>query len=209
MLSKFKSVAAGVKSRIAIDAIVYESLADACRLLNKDYNKTKRRLHRGWTIEEAFDFTERRNTSLQKKHQQEAREIAQSGYKVCATCNEKKSIEKFPIHKTCIGGVSRVCRSCKTSASREKRYGVTKQQYTDMYIKQGGKCAICGTINPGSRVAKDGSKSFCVDHCHTTGVIRGLLCFKCNSGLGNFKDNQERLARAIDYLEGKKSKRSK
>ena len=203
-MTKFKSIASGIKSPIAVEGIVYNSLSDACSLLNKNYNKVKRRLQREWTIEEAFDLVKRKNTIRQKKNQEEERRIVATGYKVCRDCGEKKPIEKFPLHDSCIGGVAKVCRSCKTNQSRFKRYGVTKQAYTDMYIAQGGKCAICGTADPGSRAAKDGSKSFCVDHCHTTGKVRGLLCFKCNTGIGNFKDNPKYLQAAIDYLREKK-----
>jgi hypothetical protein len=58
-----------------------------------------------------------------------------------------------------------------------------------MFDEQGGLCAIC----------REG-KAAHVDHDHATGVVRGLLCFNCNGGLGNFKDQPERLHAAIGYL---------
>lgn len=73
-----------------------------------------------------------------------------------------------------------------------RKYGVTKEQYNDLIVSQDLKCAICG----------DGTqkKKMFIDHNHRTGVIRGLLCTRCNVGLGMFKDNPEVLSKAIKYL---------
>ena len=59
--------------------------------------------------------------------------------------------------------------------------------------EQDGRCAICGTRNPGAY-------GWSTDHDHATGKTRGLLCNWCNPGLGNFKDNPELLRKAIEYL---------
>lgn len=76
------------------------------------------------------------------------------------------------------------------------RFGLTPEEYHALVGKQGGGCAICGaTTDPdGRRLA--------VDHDHQTGAVRGVLCGRCNKGLGQFQDDPERLARAINYLEG-------
>jgi hypothetical protein len=82
-------------------------------------------------------------------------------------------------------------------------YGLTPEQFQDRLSAQGGTCLICdGDITgylptPVRRRAKA-----CVDHCHTTKKVRGLLCVACNAGLGHFKDNTTVMARAISYLEG-------
>ena len=73
--------------------------------------------------------------------------------------------------------------------------GVTPEMYDAMYVSQAGKCAICATTEPGGK-----RERFCIDHCHTTGTIRGLLCVSCNSGLGYFKDDVDRLNAAMTYL---------
>lgn len=78
-----------------------------------------------------------------------------------------------------------------------KRYGITLEQYQKLLDKQQSRCAICLTDDPKGR----GDKLH-VDHCHTTGSIRGLLCGKCNTGLGLFNDNINILRNAIKYLEG-------
>lgn len=78
------------------------------------------------------------------------------------------------------------------------RYGITLAQFDAMMENQNGQCAICGTTDP----KRKGSRYLSVDHCHTTGVVRGLLCYKCNVALGNFEDDTDRLRRAIEYLGG-------
>lgn len=75
------------------------------------------------------------------------------------------------------------------------RYGITSEQYEEMVRAQGGRCAICGTDNPGRKRTK-----WAVDHCHKTGRVRGLLCTKCNPGLGYFQDSPELLLAAARYL---------
>jgi hypothetical protein len=62
---------------------------------------------------------------------------------------------------------------------RVQSYGLSLQDYRAMLERQGKVCGICKT--PG--------KPLCVDHCHATGKVRGLLCRDCNLGLGNYKDN--------------------
>ena len=74
-------------------------------------------------------------------------------------------------------------------------YGITVEQYNDMLDKQKGKCAICTVKKPGGR-----TKMFFIDHCHNTGKVRGLLCMRCNTGLGLFLDNPKFLLNAISYL---------
>ena len=72
-----------------------------------------------------------------------------------------------------------------------KVYKITLEQYGQMEKEQGNSCAICQR-----KVDK-----LYVDHCHTSGQIRGLLCMNCNTALGHFQDNKETLNKAIQYLE--------
>lgn len=76
------------------------------------------------------------------------------------------------------------------------KYGVDHGTYETMLAAQGGKCAICGTAEPGTRVGR-----FAIDHCHGTQKVRGLLCASCNNGLGRFRDDPSRLLAAATYLE--------
>lgn len=84
--------------------------------------------------------------------------------------------------------------------SRRRKYGVTQQDYDDRVFAQNGVCAICG--KPETRVVGEKNCPLAVDHDHETGIVRGLLCHSCNSGLGHFKDSLENLSNAIDYLMG-------
>jgi len=72
-------------------------------------------------------------------------------------------------------------------------YGLTEERYMEMIAEQDGVCAICE--------CDIGDGLFHVDHCHSTGAVRGLLCFSCNAGIGHLKDDVDRLLKAVGYLE--------
>jgi hypothetical protein len=78
------------------------------------------------------------------------------------------------------------------------RYGITPEQYSAMLESQGGVCAICVGAHVGGR---SDALRFTVDHCHSTGAVRGLLCMKCNTGIGMLGDDPARLRAALAYLE--------
>ncbi len=82
-------------------------------------------------------------------------------------------------------------RSFRRSHLKAK-YGLTLEQYDDMLDRQGGGCAICDE--------PPGDTALHVDHCHDTGRIRGLLCFRCNSALGNLRHDPEVIGRALEYV---------
>jgi Recombination endonuclease VII len=73
----------------------------------------------------------------------------------------------------------------------KRRYGISRADYAALLARQGGVCAICG---------KPPEKTLCVDHCHSTGRIRGLLCRKCNFGLGCYAEDQAAMIAALAYL---------
>ena len=72
-----------------------------------------------------------------------------------------------------------------------RTYGLTIGQYDKMLVQQGGRCAIC---------TQTSSTALNVDHDHSTGAVRALLCGECNRGLGAFKDNRVTLQAALNYL---------
>lgn len=74
-------------------------------------------------------------------------------------------------------------------------HGITQDQYDAMLSIQNGVCAICLT----KETSRNGF--LVVDHCHTKGKVRKLLCVKCNVGLGHFRDDPQLLRKAADYLE--------
>lgn len=78
----------------------------------------------------------------------------------------------------------------------KKNYGINFKQYEEMLFSQNNQCAICKAEPP-----KNQHKTrLNIDHCHTTGKIRGLLCDCCNRALGLMRDNTELLEKAIQYL---------
>jgi ATPase subunit of ABC transporter with duplicated ATPase domains len=76
----------------------------------------------------------------------------------------------------------------------KRLYSITLAQYDDLLAAQNEACALCASPAPSGRGRLH------VDHCHTTGAVRGLLCGECNLGLGKFKDNTDTLLKAVDYL---------
>jgi hypothetical protein len=83
-----------------------------------------------------------------------------------------------------------------------KKYGLTPEDYNLLLERQEGKCKICGAQDS----HRTGTKyNLFVDHCHTTGKVRGLLCHHCNAGLGHFKDSVEFLEHAKEYLNANSS----
>ena len=89
------------------------------------------------------------------------------------------------------------------NSKRDKRlfhtFGIRESEYEDILVEQNHKCKICGAKGNSDRNGVRYS-NLAVDHCHDTGVVRGLLCMKCNIGLGNFQDNVIYLESAINYL---------
>lgn len=73
-----------------------------------------------------------------------------------------------------------------------RKYGISLDDYEAMLQLQAGTCAICNTVPDGLLV---------VDHCHSSGAVRALLCQSCNKGLGLFVENPELLRSAAEYLE--------
>lgn len=81
----------------------------------------------------------------------------------------------------------------KRAARLREKYGLTVEDYEALLGQQGGVCALCGGI-------EECGKLLAVDHCHETGRVRGLLCNRCNRGIGYFKDDPDALIRAASYL---------
>lgn len=88
-------------------------------------------------------------------------------------------------------------RKCPTLKMRVRRYwlksayGMTQNDWADMFGRQGNACAVCG---------KTDTKRWAVDHDHKTGKVRAVLCLRCNILLGHAKENMQTLQSAIDYL---------
>lgn len=70
------------------------------------------------------------------------------------------------------------------------QYRLSISEFETMLSEQGGGCAICG----------DRSRPFCVDHCHRLGMVRGVLCRRCNTGIGMLQDSATLVLKAHEYL---------
>jgi hypothetical protein len=126
------------------------------------------------------------------------------GHKWCPDCDTVKPLEQFPrtpASRTGRGSYCLPCHNLRGRASREKvggartyhltrRYGISADEADLMLEAQGGLCAIC-KVAPAAHV----------DHDHVTGAVRALLCFNCNGGLGQFKDDPLLLHAAAYYVQ--------
>lgn len=123
--------------------------------------------------------------------------------------NIKKSIEWKKQNKDYIRQNARENYHKDIHAKRAKeatrKKGIDVDRYNQMLKEQDNKCAICK--QPETRKVKNSDEiaRLCIDHCHATLKVRGLLCFHCNVGLGKFFDDTDKLSSAIDYLTKHKS----
>lgn len=114
--------------------------------------------------------------------------------KLCGKCRVNLPDEDFYVDKHHKGRLSTFCRNCQNVPL------LTKDQYNEIHEKQNGLCSICSKPEKMVKKSSDNVYRLCVDHNHTTGVVRGLLCHNCNTALGKFKDRPEVLLRAYEYL---------
>jgi hypothetical protein len=121
----------------------------------------------------------------------ECRAKVPRGKKVCTIC--RKVLLSSRINKQRARVASGQCKDCVALSSVHKRFGLAPAEYLVLLGKQDGRCGICRN--------KPRTRRLAVDHDHKTGMIRGLLCSRCNNRLlGAANDSIERLQHAIDYL---------
>jgi hypothetical protein len=128
--------------------------------------------------------------------------------KQCGKCGEQKPLSDFGKNRAKKCGINTKCKKCVTQQSIEsyrrnpntkrrytlmRQYGITLEDFEAMKESQKGCCAIC------NKPFKN-SVDTCIDHCHNTGKVRGLLCNHCNRAIGLFKESQESMQNAITYL---------
>jgi Recombination endonuclease VII len=155
-------------------------------------------------------FNERSKKSYAKrvleKQGREVRAAVQlpDGHRHCPDCGKVLPLEDFPRNKNGRSGYGSYCKPCHNKRGRDSRiknhggsrnyhlkarYKINEQEFHGILLAQRGGCGICGAPDPEH-----------VDHDHVTGQVRGILCFNCNGGLGQFKDNIATMRNAIDYL---------
>jgi hypothetical protein len=135
--------------------------------------------------------------------------------KVCLGCKEERPLTSYRkrknrngnyyIQSRCIPCERQQCKEWYIANRTEQRiklsikslkrlYNMTPDDFNVLLKKQNSVCAVCRTTKPSGR------GTWHVDHDHTTGKIRGLLCHKCNTGIGLFNDNPQLLQQAKEYL---------
>lgn len=133
----------------------------------------------------------------QKKHDwsssgQSLRYVSNHGCVSCVRDDAARWMQQNPAAAKVIYTKSRVARKeAERQGHRLRKYGVTPSAYNVLVSKQDGRCAVCGSR----------PKSLCVDHDHKTGRVRGLLCHRCNQGIGLFLDDTSLLGQAVVYLQ--------
>ena len=134
--------------------------------------------------------------------------------RACTKCKKYLPDARFSKRKALKSGYRSQCKGCDSICNNNQakkrtpederirrlkyKYGMSLQDYEDILKKQGNRCAICKSTSNSDPNRKN---NFDVDHCHVTGVVRGLLCSNCNTGIGLLKDSVDNLNSAIKYLE--------
>lgn len=84
----------------------------------------------------------------------------------------------------------------------KRKFGITLDEYNQMLKDQNGVCAICGLVETSKDHRTQEVRGLAVDHDHSTGMVRGLLCTRCNTAIGLLSDDPKLLLKAISYLTG-------
>ena len=133
--------------------------------------------------------------------------------RTCNICGETKALTEYYVNNK--GNLHGKCKKCYVKKQQENytpekgrdknlryNYGITLEEYNTLLSNQDGKCATCGTTEPGGRKSgRGGGTNVFVDHCHDTGKVRGLLCHSCNRAMGLLGDNVSVIESMIKYLE--------
>jgi hypothetical protein len=138
------------------------------------------------------------------------REVLPHDVKRCRRCKDVKPRTDFTSSTVNRDGLYSYCHPCVNATNKERirrdparhrarilasklrrKYGLTREQFAEMQVRQGHTCAICA----------EPTEDFHIDHDHQTRRVRALLCHKCNVGLGHYNDNADLLRRAADYLD--------
>lgn len=151
----------------------------------------------------------RRCDVCRKRRAAEKRDIQRNdpnlfvGTKICIECKEELPRIQFDRSAGAALGLSGRCKHCRKNQRLLKQYGITVERFNKMLAEQDGVCAICqqGETKPLHWSDSDEPRPLSVDHNHSTGEVRALLCSSCNVGLGYFKDDTELMANAIEYIE--------
>jgi len=114
----------------------------------------------------------------------------------CTECGRQNTVERKKADPQRAARAAKKWRMANPHKVREgnlARYGLTPQDFEALRTKQNNKCGVCDFLLSGK---------VCVDHCHVTGRVRGLLHNRCNTAIGLLNDDPQMLLRAVAYLRG-------
>jgi len=127
--------------------------------------------------------------------------------KLCTACQQCKPLDDFKKNKDGKFGRHSICRKCNSERTKyryangdsyavrlKKLYNLSVEEYEQMYAEAEGCCQVCGVSET------ELTKRLAVDHCHSTGKVRGLLCSKCNTALGQLDDSLDKITALYSYL---------
>ncbi len=172
------------KDRFTRDARTSDHLSTYCKACLKLYRDEYRSRK---TDEYVASVKESRKRTVQRR-----KKIVPPEQKKCCKCQQILPRQDFHRSIGFADGLSPRCKECNRSEERKRLYGLSESDLNTLIHSQQSKCAICFEPFVDSK--------FHVDHDHATGNVRGLLCARCNLGLGSFKDSVFRLLQAIEYL---------
>jgi hypothetical protein len=140
--------------------------------------------------------------------------MQQQREKQCNKCRLWLPYGNFTNDKSTKDGLYSWCRKCHRqrkaenySSERQRRstllykYGITPARYNRLFAEQNGVCAICGQVESRINWQTKLLDSLAVDHDHSTGDVRALLCHKCNASLGYMNEDPERIRALLHYAE--------
>ena len=105
-----------------------------------------------------------------------------------------KAGHAFAEHSRPRASGGRICKTCSSHERRSRLYGLSQQQFEQLIQQQGGQCALC-------RKPFAAAQQTHVDHDHTTLIVRGVLCSRCNTALGLLRDDPDLMRKAAGYVE--------
>lgn len=152
--------------------------------------------------------------------------------KYCPGCQKTKNVRNFHKHKNKPDGLASWCKECANGNSRrwaksnkerrarvgqtyyeqnkdkvkakriEREYGLSPDEHKRMKKEQNNLCKLCGKPETGINGTSGEVQELCVDHCHETGKVRGLLCRRCNHLIACLGDTEQSIEKVLEYMKG-------
>src|SRR5271157_139850 len=172
-----------------------------CGLLLSKENFRKNKLRKDGFFCWCKKCTKIYNEERYKNNEEISRERSRNYYKKNKEKKKKHNIEYLEKNKEKIKEYAKIYRGKNSKKLKDLQlkyyYNISLEEWNNIFNEQEKKCAICG------KISKDFKCSFSVDHCHSTGKIRGLLCSSCNLNLGYYEKYKEKfeeyLTRETNY----------